>query len=159
MDGTITRLPRPAPRLTRLFYWLPPLLWMGAIFLFSTDLFSVRSTGGTLASVLRLLAPQITAEQIEVIQFYVRKAGHFTVYAVLAALLMRAFRGGAARRWSARWALYTLPVVAVYALLDEYHQSFTSHRTASVYDSLIDTAGGAAMIFAWWVWSRRKALG
>ena len=27
-------------------------------------------------------------------------------------------------------------------LLDEYHQSFVPQRTASIYDSLIDMAGG-----------------
>jgi VanZ family protein len=30
----------------------------------------------------------------------------------------------------------------VYALIDEYHQSFVPSRTASVFDSLIDMAGG-----------------
>jgi VanZ family protein len=30
----------------------------------------------------------------------------------------------------------------VYALIDEYHQSFVPSRTASVLDSLIDMAGG-----------------
>jgi VanZ family protein len=158
MNETLRRLPQSRPRLTALYYWLPPLLWMGAIFLFSTDLFSVRSTGGTLAALLRRFDPRLTAEQIEVIQFYVRKAGHFTVYAVLAALLMRAFRGGSPSRWRARWALRSLVVVAVYALLDEYHQSFTSYRSASVYDSLIDLAGGAAMIFVWWLWSRWEGV-
>lgn len=149
----------PASLPTRLYYWLPPVLWACAIFIFSTDLFSVHSTGGTLAAILRWLAPQITAAQIEEVQFYVRKAGHFTVYAIFAALLMRAFRAGSAVRWRARWALSTLLIVAGYALLDEYHQSFTKFRTASPFDSLIDTCGGATMIFVLWLLSLRKAKG
>jgi VanZ family protein len=30
----------------------------------------------------------------------------------------------------------------IYALLDEYHQSFVPSRTASIFDSMIDMAGG-----------------
>jgi VanZ family protein len=33
-------------------------------------------------------------------------------------------------------------LVVVYALADEYHQSFVPSRTASIYDSLIDMIGG-----------------
>jgi len=32
--------------------------------------------------------------------------------------------------------------VVVYAWIDEYHQSFVPSRTASIFDSLIDMAGG-----------------
>jgi VanZ family protein len=41
-----------------------------------------------------------------------------------------------------RWFLVALLLIAVYALLDEYHQSFVPSRTGTIYDSLIDTAGG-----------------
>lgn len=128
---------------------------MGAIFLFSTDLFSVHSTGGLLALVLRWFSPEMSAARIEESQFYIRKAGHFTVYAILAALLMRAFRGTSAVRWRVRWAVSSLLIVGGYALLDEYHQAFTKFRTASPVDSLIDTCGGAAVIVVWWLWSLR----
>ena len=130
----------------RLCYWLPPLLWMAAIFWFSTDEFSAENTGSLLGAILHWLAPQMTDAQIQVIHFYLRKAGHFSVYAVLALLLVRAFRSGSLARWQFRWALYSFFIVSVYALLDEYHQSFTRHRTASVYDSLIDMSGGFAAL-------------
>lgn len=143
---------------SKLFYWLPPLLWMGAIFIFSTDLFSVHQTGGTLARILRWIYPEISQSLIDGIQFIVRKSGHFTVYAILAALWMRAFRSGSVIRWNKRWAIYSLLIVAVYSLLDEYHQSFTSFRTASIYDSLIDTVGGTVMICFWWLVSLKKGM-
>jgi VanZ family protein len=41
-----------------------------------------------------------------------------------------------------RWFLISATVIVVYALMDEYHQSFVPTRTASVVDSLIDMAGG-----------------
>ncbi len=126
----------------RLFYWLPPFLWMGAIFWFSTDTFSAGNTGSILEPVLRWLIPQITHAQINLAHFLVRKAGHFTVYAVLALLLMRAFRSGSTVRWHWRWALTSCLIVSLYALSDELHQAFTITRGASIYDSFIDMAGG-----------------
>jgi len=38
--------------------------------------------------------------------------------------------------------LICVTLIVVYALVDEYHQSFVPSRTASIFDSLIDMAGG-----------------
>jgi len=38
--------------------------------------------------------------------------------------------------------LISLALIVTYALIDEYHQSFVPSRTASIYDSMIDMAGG-----------------
>jgi VanZ family protein len=46
-------------------------------------------------------------------------------------------------------------LVVVYALVDEYHQSFVPTRTASVFDSLIDIAGGLTAIIIVRTFSRR----
>ena len=140
----------------KLSYWLPPFLWMAAIFVFSTDLFSAGNTGGTMARILRWLYPAISAEALQTAHFLVRKAGHFTVYAVLALLLLRAFRAGSAVRWRRQWGLYTFFIVAIYALLDEYHQTFTTSRSGSLWDSMIDLTGGACMLLVLWLLSWRR---
>jgi VanZ family protein len=139
-----------------LFYWLPPLLWMGAIFWFSTDEFSADNTGSLLQALLRYFLPEITEAQINLAHFLVRKTGHFTVYAVLALLLMRAFRAGSKMHWRWQWACSSCLIVTLYALFDEYHQAFTSTRTASLYDSFIDMAGGYATIGALWLKRLRR---
>ncbi len=139
----------------KLSYWLPPFLWMAAIFIFSTDLFSAGNTGGTVAKLLLWLYPTISDEELQTVHFLIRKAGHFTVYAVLAFLLIRAFRAGATVRWRRQWALYAFFIVGIYALLDEYHQTFTTSRTGSLYDSMIDLTGGACMLFVLWLLSLR----
>ena len=36
--------------------------------------------------------------------------------------------------------------MVLYALLDEYHQSFVPTRTPSIYDSAIDVAGGLTVL-------------
>jgi VanZ family protein len=50
-------------------------------------------------------------------------------------------------------------LVAAHAFLDEYHQSFTPSRTASVGDSLLDIAGGLVGLFLRWLRRRRPTKG
>ena len=134
-----------------LFYFAPPLLWMAAMFYFSTDSFSATNTGSRLEWLLSFLPFQISTSAIEWIHFLIRKAGHFIEYGLLALLWLRAFRSGDARRWQWRWALWAFAVIAAWALLDEWHQSFTASRTGSIYDSLLDMSGGATALSLWWL--------
>jgi len=136
-------------------YWAPPIVWMSVIFFFSTDAFSGDNTGSLLRKVVSFIYPDVTRELFDSIHFYVRKGGHFTEYAVLAWLLFRAFRSWAGTRWRWGWALTSLLVAFLYASLDEYHQTFTRHRTGSIYDSLIDTIGAATALVLLWFLSHR----
>ena len=70
-----------------------------------------------------------------------RKAAHFTEYALLAGLWWRALR----TRLEARAALAAAFSIAVaYAVTDEIHQTFVDTRVGSPVDVLIDMAGAAA---------------
>ena len=130
-----------------LYYWLPPFLWMAMIFYFSTDNFSGENTGSYVEMILKLFYPSAGRELIDWIHFLIRKGAHFTEYAILGTLYYRAFRGDSASRWDPGWAVYSLVAIAVYAVLDEFHQTFTSHRVGSIYDSMIDFSGAlSAMI-------------
>lgn len=65
---------------------------------------------------------------------------HGSVYALLGALIAG---GGVARGWRPRWsAALAIAVTAAYGLIDEWHQSFTPGRDASVGDLLADATGG-----------------
>jgi VanZ family protein len=139
---------------SKLFYWLPPILWMAAIFSFSTDTFSGENTGSLLFNVFHTVIPSLTPEQFQPVHFLIRKAAHFTEYGILALLLFRAFRGNSGLRWAWRWAIYAWLILAAYSLSDEFHQSFTHHRTSSIYDSLIDTSGGTVALLLIWLVSR-----
>ena len=72
---------------TFLKYWLPVFIWLGVIFAGSTDIFSTEHTSHYLVPFLRWLHPQISISTIATIHFALRKLGHLTEYAVLAALL------------------------------------------------------------------------
>ena len=139
-----------------LYYWLPPLLWMAAMFSFSTDAFSAEQTGSRLLWFLRLVYPDITQHQYEWVHFLTRKAAHFTEYAILAGLWWRAFRANALVKWQWRWAWRAFVIVVVWALLDEWHQSFTASRTASLYDSLLDMSGGLTALLVIWLVQRKQ---
>lgn len=78
--------------------------------------------------------------------FLTRKAGHFTEYAVLAFLARRAFITSTHRFLQRYWFQLGLLLVVIYGLLDEFHQSFVPSRTASIYDSAIDVAGGLTIL-------------
>lgn len=95
------------------------------------------------------LFPNTSAETLATIHFITRKIAHFTEYAILGFLAARAFRTSPKPTISRRWFLICATLVVVYALMDEYHQSFVPSRTASVFDSFIDMAGGlTALIIA-----------
>ena len=86
--------------------------------------------------------PQASEATLATVHFLLRKAGHFTEYAILALLAARAFRSSTRELLRTRWFWLSLLLVVVYALGDEFHQSFVPSRTASIYDSMIDTFGG-----------------
>ncbi len=121
-------------------YWLPPALWMAVIVVLSSDVGSAEHTAHWLVPILRLLAPGATPSQLYALHGLVRKAGHLTEYAVLAALWYRAFVGARRQRpWTA--AAVAFAISLAWAILDEAHQSFEPSRTASVRDVAIDSIG------------------
>src|SRR5207245_6907840 len=138
-------------------YWLPPLLWMAVMFVLSTDAFAAEHTGEVLWHVLSGLALHVTYAQYTLLHFLTRKAAHLTEYAILACLLLRAFRAGAAGAWHWRWAGLSFVLVAIHAGLDEYHQAYTQYRTGSVADSVLDMAGGLIALALLWL-TRRKPV-
>jgi VanZ family protein len=117
-------------------YWLPVLAWMLFIFIGSTDLLSAEHTSRIIGPFLRWFAPDVTAATIASVQLIVRKGAHLTEYAIMASLLFRAF--------AKRWALVALAISALYAVLDEFHQSFVASRTGSPWDVMVDCIGALA---------------
>ena len=122
-------------------YWLPVLLWMVFIFIGSTDLMSAEHTSRFIGPFLRWFAHDITDATIASVQLVVRKCAHLTEYAILAALLYRALRQKTASLWRA--AFLALVIAAIYASLDEFHQSFVASRTGSPGDVGLDVIGAA----------------
>jgi len=80
--------------------------------------------------------------------FALRKLAHITIYAVLWLALARA------TDW--RRPVLATAVAIVYAISDEYHQSFVEGRHGTPVDVAIDTLGMALAALAWIAVSRRR---
>jgi VanZ family protein len=132
-------------------FWLPVLAWMIFIFIGSTDLLSAEHTSRFIGPFLRWFAPGISDATVVSVQIVVRKCGHLTEYAILAALLYRAFR--AQREHVVALAFI---VAAIYAGCDEFHQSFVASRTGSPFDVAIDWIGALVGLMIYSVLIRNR---
>jgi len=131
------------PKSRRLLWRYGPLIvWAVLIFIGSTDLLSASNTSGFIRRILFWVVPHTSAATLKTLELVGRKAGHFIEYAILALLAARAFRDSSRELFRHRWFWLSLLLVVAYALSDEFHQSFVPTRTASIYDSLIDSLGG-----------------
>lgn len=143
----------------RLLFWVgPPVLVMAGIFFSGTDVASSNQTHNVLIRLLSVLAPSwITSPgTVDAINHWVRKGGHFSAYACLAALTARAAWGLIARL-PLRAVLAAWAVAVTWAAVDEFHQSFTPTRGASVYDVLLDAAGALTGVLLYTLWKNHSA--
>ena len=122
--------------------YLPLVVWLGFISFASSDEFNAGNTSRIIGPLILWLFPNTSPETLAVVHFTMRKIAHFTEYAILGFLAARAFRTSPGAAIRQRWFLICATLVVIYALLDEYHQSFVPSRTASIFDSMIDIAGG-----------------
>ena len=138
--------------------WLSVILWMGFIFTMSTDLGSFDHTSRLLGLLLHWLLPHASPDTIGLLQHLLRKAGHFSEYAILALLLLRALESTLRPGTHGYKALgLALLIAAAYAATDEFHQSFVPGRTASVGDVLIDLTGAFSALGGAAVWRRGRS--
>ena len=139
-----------------LWAYAPLLSWIAVIFFMSSPEGSFAQTSRIIGPLLHFFYPSISADAEALIHGYVRKTAHFTEYAVLAFLAVRACVLSAPvslKKW--RYIVPLLLVVVV-ASLDELNQSFEASRTSSVWDVLLDISGGTLMLIFLWLIKRPK---
>lgn len=103
--------------------WLPSLVWLVVIFLFSNH-------------------PTISTSVVNWQDFLLKKTAHFVEYFILSLLLFRSLNQ------TTRLSKFKVVTVSfffsvIYALSDEYHQSFVPGRGPHIRDVFIDTLGAA----------------
>ena len=134
---------------------MPVVAWMLLIFAGSSDALSAEHTSRFIIPFLLWLNPTMPYQTLEAIHLAIRKLGHLTEYAILAALLWRALRGSFAAFTRRLIGGITFLIAAAFAASDEFHQSFVPTRTASVHDVFIDCVGVAIAILLCAVLSRK----
>lgn len=115
---------------TRIFAFVPVLIWMGVIFFFSSRM-------------------RVSVSSEYVLNFIFFKTLHILEYAVLFALSYRAFCTTVSGRSATLNAfIYAFLLSVVYAASDEIHQMFVQTREGTVRDVIIDALGALS---AWMV--------
>ena len=143
------------------------VLWMAVIFWFSAQ--NGASSGSMSAGVTEALARLLTpgfdelsplaqAETVEALHLFVRKAAHFSEYAVLGMLTVNALR--TYRLNKALRLILPVATCLVYAVSDEIHQYFIPDRACRAFDVFIDTMGGLTgtliLLGLMWLIKRRR---
>jgi VanZ family protein len=134
-------------------HYLPLIAWLAFISFASSNSFNAGNTSRIIGPLILWLFPSTSPETLALVNVITRKISHITEYAILGFLAARAFRTSPNPAINRRWFWICLTLVVVNALLDEYHQSFVPSRTASIYDSMIDMAGGLMALIIVWKWS------
>jgi VanZ family protein len=142
----------------RLRYWLPPAIWLGVMWIFSTHYFTADQTRQWVIPLLRWFFPHAGYETMMHMHYAARKAGHVFNYLLLSLLLVRAIRRDRPG-WEIHWALGAWGIAACYAMIDELHQWFVPGRGASWRDVLLDSTAAAVGQVIVWLYRRRRGAG
>ena len=113
--------------------WLPAILWMGLIFYLSSQ-------------------PDLPRHPDDLVDTVLKKMMHVGEYAILAYLLWRALSD--AKLAKNNPIALSLILSFLYALSDEYHQSFVPGRNGSVVDVGIDTMGAMLPLALLKLWKK-----
>ena len=116
-----------------LYFWLPLLAWMGLIFYLSAQ-------------------PDFPRPKVDWLEDLIGIGAHMFLFGVLAVLWARALHG---QRQTLRLAFL---LTMLYALLDEFHQSFVPGRTPDPLDLFFDGTG-AALALGGWAWLQHWLAG
>lgn len=163
--------------MSKLYKWIPAILIMITIFLFSSQPYQAQnlkpeiegtSIANSLAERLSGVNFDYAGKEVSVhtlgkagfIEFFIRKGAHFSIFGLLGFTLVYAINIRRPRR-PLKGCILAVLASFLYACSDEFHQSLTPDRTPLFQDVLIDTTGaicGAALmaLLMHWFKKRRK---
>ena len=114
-----------------LWYWVPVVLYAGAIFFLSAQSHPEEQL------------PSFLLKDVS------DKVLHAVEYAVLGGLCYRAFRWGLSGQVAARALIIAIVTASLYGVTDEVHQLFVPFRESSWQDWLADTIGAVIGALSW----------
>lgn len=118
------------------------ILWALVIFTLSSE--GSDTSSGRSGAIVETVQSWGVAGDTDFMTFLVRKSAHIIAYFILGLLAYNVIR---LYSWPMRRAiLASAAIVLLYAISDEFHQSFVPGRSAEVRDVLIDTTAGVVGI-------------
>ncbi|MCP8967711.1 VanZ family protein [Ectobacillus ponti] len=150
--------------------WLPVLLWISMIFYSSSQPYQKQDVRPELSKYINLEWVRAHLSGIKFdyanyevsiahmgaagfLEFFIRKGAHVLVFCMLGILLYRALSHVISR---GRAAVGAWLMTALYAGLDEVHQSFTGNRTPLWQDSALDSMSAFIGISLFYLRQRKK---
>lgn len=123
------------------------VIWATVIFLFSAENGdeSSQSSGIFTQLFMRIFFVKYSEWKMLIVEFYMRKAAHTFIFAVLGGLNALFFLHFTNNRYIVFF--YSTLLSLLYAVSDEIHQGFVPERSASALDVCIDTSGAILGIF------------
>ena len=113
------------------------IIWMIIIFIFS-NMDTIKSNGTSKGIIIEEIPTEEEKQNIvNNLNLPLRKIMHFTEYLILSLLLLNALTQTNIKNKY----FITIIICFIYAITDEYHQTFIDGRTGQFIDVLIDTAG------------------
>jgi len=117
------------------------LAWMGVIFYLSHQPASQSSElSGSFVDILLSFINFMPVNIDEaVVHFFIRKSAHFIAYFILGMLVLHSMKLFFNLRYSV--VLLAFSITLIYAISDEFHQTFIPGRSGELRDLLVDSAG------------------
>ncbi len=137
----------------RIFRYAPLIFWVGVILFASSTAGASKNTSIIIRPLLEWIFSTATPETITTYHNYIRKAAHFTEYAILAFFASRALVNSSVSILRRFWYVFAFLIVVSVGSIDEYNQSFNVLRTGSFYDTLLDSTGGLTMILVFYLYT------
>lgn len=142
----------------RMVFSILVILWMVVIFLFSAQ--NAESSSETSSVIVDRIAAilirdfdnlseAIRQSRIDTLTHIVRKLAHFSEYAILGLLTFFSLPWDRIKRLPQ--VLIAYGIGTIYAVTDEFHQTFSDGRSPAVTDVLIDSAGVMTGILVAWL--------
>ena len=130
------------------------IIWMIVIFMFSA---MVGDDSGNLSTIIvkTIFRNNTSIAESELAHIVVRKIAHMTEYAIFCLLIIN-LEKQIGFKIRLKHILIGIIISCIYAMTDEYHQSFVNERSGNIIDVGIDTLGAAIAGIAVLIVSRFK---
>lgn len=137
----------------RIFNILLLIIWLSTIFMFSSQKEEeTKKTSDTFDVVINVVIKDERKKPSA--KWFVRKLAHFTEYFILALLIINVIKDY--RIINYKWLIFTMIMCTLYAISDEYHQSFVAGRQARILDVCIDSSGALLSTLIYIIFNKNK---